>query len=116
MVFKNVDYYDIGEQFSDEEKIIRDSVRAFLETKVEPLIINAFDQEEPIDMKILAPEMGKLSMIGAFIPEEYGGPGASYVDFGLICQEMERIDSALRSFMAVQSIGISDVSHMAVWL
>jgi glutaryl-CoA dehydrogenase len=103
MVFKGVDYFNIDELLSDEEKIVRDSVRAFLETEVEPLVIDAFDKEEPIDMKKLAPKMGKLSIIGAFIPEEYGGPGASYIDFGIICHELERVDGALRSFMAVQS-------------
>ncbi len=103
MTFRGVDYYNIDKLLSDEEKMLRGSVREFLEAEAEPLVVDAFDKEEPINMKELASKMGKLGMIGAFIPEEYGGPGASYVDFGIICQELERVDSALRSYMAVQS-------------
>ena len=103
MAFKGVDYYNIDELLSGEEKILRDSVRRFLEKEVEPLVIDAFDKEEPIDMRELAPKMGRLGVIGPFIPTEYGGPGASYVDFGLICQEVERVDSSLRSYLAVES-------------
>ncbi len=103
MVFRGVDFYNIDELFSDEEKILRNSVRRFLEEEVEPHIVKAFDREEPINMRELAPKMGRLGLIGSFIPTECGGPGASYVDFGLICQEVERVDSSLRSYLAVES-------------
>ncbi len=103
MFFKGVDYYNVDDLLTDEEKILRDSVRKFLEEEVEPLVVKAFDKEEPIDMRELAPKLGRLGLIGSFIPPEYGGSGASYVDFGLICQEMERVDSSLRSYIAVES-------------
>ena len=103
MSFKGVDYYNIDELLSDEEKMLRSSLREFLEREAEPLVVSAFNTEEPINMRELAPKMGKLGMIGAFVPKEYGGPGASYVDFGLICQEVERVDSSLRSYIAVES-------------
>jgi len=103
MFFKGVDYYNVDDLLTDEEKILRDSVRKFLEEEVEPLVVKAFDKEEPIDMRELAPKLGRLGLIGSFIPSEYGGSGASYVDFGLICQEMERVDSSLRSYIAVES-------------
>lgn len=103
MAFKGVDYYGIEELLSDEEKMFRDAVRKFLESEVEPLVVDAFHKEEPLDMKELAPKMGEVGMIGAFIPQEYGGGGANYVQFGLLCQELERVDGALRSFCAVQS-------------
>ena len=102
MKFKGVDYYNIDELFSDEEKMTRNLVREFLEKEVEPLITEAFHQEKPLNMEDLAPKMGELGIIGACIPREYGGEGANYVTFGLICQEVERVDSALRSFIAVQ--------------
>ncbi len=54
MSFKGVDYYNIDELLSDEEKILRASVRRFLEKEVEPLVVDAFDKEEPIDMRELA--------------------------------------------------------------
>ena len=103
MKFKGVDYYNIDELLSEEEKMTRNLVREFLENEVEPLVADAFHQEKPLDMEELAPKMGELGMIGAFIPEEYGGAGTNYVSFGLMCQESERVDSAVRSFIGVQS-------------
>ena len=103
MKFQGVDFYNIDEMLSDEEKMTRNLVREFLEKEVAPLVTDAFHQEKPINMEKLAPRMGELGMIGAFIPEEYRGAGASYVTFGLMCQEAERVDSAVRGFMAVQS-------------
>ena len=103
MNFRGVDYYDIDELLSDEEKMARNTVRDFLEKEIEPLIATAFHQEEPLHMRELAPKMGELGIIGPFIPKEYGAAGVNYVTFGLICQELERVDSSLRSFAAVQS-------------
>ena len=102
MKFQGVDYYKIDDLLSEEEKMTRTLVREFLENEIEPLVPDAFHEEKPLDMKVLAPKMGALGMIGACLPEEYGGNGANYVTFGLICQEVERVDSALRSFIAVQ--------------
>lgn len=103
MSFQGVDYYDIDGLLSDDEKMTRNTVRRFLEKEIEPLIVDAFHREEPLNMRELAPRMGQLGLIGAFIPEEYGAPGANYVTFGLISQEVERVDSALRSYIAVES-------------
>jgi glutaryl-CoA dehydrogenase len=103
MSFQGVDYYDIDSLLSDEEKMTRSMVREFMAKEVEPLVADAFHREKPPDMRALAPKMGKLGMIGAFIPEEYGTAGVNYVTFGLICQEVERVDSAFRSFIAVES-------------
>ena len=103
MSFKAVDYYNIDELLTDEEKMLRQSVRKLLEDECESRIADAFDKEEPIDMRELAPKFGKLGLIGPFIPAEYGGAGSSYMDYGLICQEMERVDSALRSYLVVES-------------
>ena len=103
MSFQGVDYYDIDGLLSDAEKMTRNTVRRFLEKEIEPLIVDAFHREEPLNMRELAPRMGQLGLIGAFIPEEYGAPGANYVTFGLISQEVERVDSALRSYIAVES-------------
>jgi glutaryl-CoA dehydrogenase len=103
MSFKGVDYYNIDELLTDEEKMLRQSVRKLLEDECESRIADAFDKEEPINMRELAPKFGKLGLIGPFIPTEYGGAGSSYMDYGLICQEMERVDSALRSYLVVES-------------
>jgi glutaryl-CoA dehydrogenase len=103
MKFQGVDYYQIDELFSEDEKMARTMAREFLENEIEPLIVDAFHEEKPLDLEKIAPKMGQLGMIGAFVPEEYGCPGANYVTFGLICQEVERVDSALRTFIAVES-------------
>ena len=103
MAFKGIDYYNIDDLFSDEEKLVRNSVRQFLGNEVAPIVADAFDTEKMIDMSGLAPKLGRLGMIGCFIPKEYGGLGTNYTISGLICQELERVDSCLRSFAAVQS-------------
>jgi glutaryl-CoA dehydrogenase len=103
MKFKGVDYYDIDGLLTAEEKMTRQTVRDFMEAEVKPYVVEAFNDERPPDMKTLAPRMGELGIIGSFIPGEYGAAGTNYITFGLICQEVERVDSALRSFIAVSS-------------
>jgi len=103
MVSKGIDYYEIDSLLTDEEKMTRNMVREFLANEIKPLVINAFDREEPLNMREMAHRIGKLGLIGSFIPSEFGGAGVNYVTFGLICQELERIDSSLRSFIGVQS-------------
>ncbi len=103
MKFQGVDYFNLDDLLSENEKMTRNMVRDFLEKEVAPLVTAAFHRETPLDMRALAPRMGGLGMLGAFLPEEYGGAGASYVTFGLICQEAERVDSAVRGFIGVQS-------------
>lgn len=103
MKYSEVDYYMIDDLLENEEKMTRDLVRDCLEKEFRPLIKEAFHKEQPLDMHRMAPMMGELGIIGPFIPREYGAAGSGYVTFGLICQEVERVDSALRSFMAVES-------------
>ena len=103
MNFEGVDYYNVDELLSDEEKMTKDMVRDFLGKEIEPLVVDAFHREEPLNTRELAPKMGELGIIGPVIPREYGAAGANYVTFGLICQELERVDSSLRSFVGVQS-------------
>ncbi len=101
MGFKGVDYYNIDELLSDEEKMTRNAVREFLEKEIEPLVVSAFHKEEPLNMRELAPKLGEMGIIGSIFPKEYGGAGANYLTAGLISQELERVDSCLRSFVEV---------------
>lgn len=101
MSFKGVDYYGIEDLLSDEEKMTRNMVREFLEKEIEPLVVSAFHKEEPLNMRELAPKLGAMDIIGPIFPKEYGGVGANYVTAGLISQELERVDSALRSYVEV---------------
>ena len=103
MAFKWLDYYDLDELFSEEEKMTRNLVREFMENEIKPHIVDAFHEENPLNLKEIAPKMAGLGIIGAFIPREYGAAGTSYVTYGLICQEVGRVDSSLRSFISVES-------------
>ncbi|MGH8216456.1 MAG: acyl-CoA dehydrogenase family protein [Rhodanobacteraceae bacterium] len=96
-----LDLYDVRAELSDEERMVQDSVARFVDDKVLPIIGDCFDQARfPSE---LIPEVAGLGLLGATIPEEYGGAGMNAVGYGLICQELERGDSGLRSFASVQS-------------
>ncbi|MGB8717206.1 MAG: acyl-CoA dehydrogenase family protein, partial [Rhodanobacteraceae bacterium] len=86
---------------SEEECMVQDSVARFVDEKVLPIIGDCFDQARfPAE---LIPEIADLGLLGATVPVEYGGGGMNGVCYGLICQELERGDSGLRSFASVQS-------------
>jgi glutaryl-CoA dehydrogenase len=86
---------------SENERMLRDAARAFAEEKLKPRIIDAYDNEQ-FDSKIFK-EMGDMGLLGVTIPEEYGGLNSSYLSYGLIAKEIERIDSGYRSMLSVQS-------------
>ena len=88
-------------QLSDEEKMIQEAANAYAQDKLMPRILEAY-RTEKTDRAIFE-EMGVLGLIGATLPENYGGAGASYVSYGLIAREIERVDSGYRSMMSVQS-------------
>lgn len=95
------DPFFLDEQLTDDERMVRDTARAYAEDRLMPRVINAFSEEET-DPAIFR-EMGELGLLGPTVPEEYGGVGASYVAYGLVAREVERIDSGYRSMMSVQS-------------
>ncbi len=88
-------------QLSEEERMLRDAARAFAEDKLAPRVIEAYANETAAPE--LFREMGAAGILGITVGEEYGGIGASYVSYGLIAREIERIDSGYRSMMSVQS-------------
>ncbi|MDF2385926.1 acyl-CoA dehydrogenase [Nostoc ellipsosporum NOK] len=88
-------------QLEDEERMIRDTARDYAQARLAPRAIEAFDKETT-DPEIFR-EMGALGLLGPTVPEAYGGVGASYVAYGLIAREVERVDSGYRSMMSVQS-------------
>ena len=91
----------LEEQLTMEEKMVRDAAREYAQGQLAPRIVEAFRQEKT-DPSIFR-EMGALGLLGATIPEEYGGGGLNYVSYGLIAREVERVDSGYRSMMSVQS-------------
>ncbi len=99
--FKWEDPFLLDDQLSEDERMIRDAAQAFAADKLAPRIEAAYMNEET-DPAIFA-EMGASGLLGVTVPEEYGGAGASYVAYGLVAREVERIDSGFRSMMSVQS-------------
>ena len=95
------DPFLFDDQLSDEERMTRDAARAYAQEKLQPRVIEAF-REEKADPSIFA-EMGEMGLLGISIPEAYGGLGGSYVSYGLVAREIERVDSGYRSMMSVQS-------------
>ena len=88
-------------QLTSEEIMIRDAARAYAGERLAPRIVQAF-REELADPSVFR-EMGGIGLLGATIPETFGGAGLNYVSYGLIAREIERVDSGYRSMMSVQS-------------
>jgi glutaryl-CoA dehydrogenase len=99
--FNWADPFFLDAQLSEDERMIRDSAAAFADEKLAPRIKDAYMQES-VDASIFR-EMGAIGLLGVTIPEVYGGIGSSYVSYGLVAREIERIDSGYRSMMSVQS-------------
>jgi glutaryl-CoA dehydrogenase len=88
-------------QLSDDERAVRDAAQAYAQDRLSPRVLEQF-RHETVDANIFR-EMGELGLLGPTIPEAYGGAGLSYVGYGLIAREVERVDSGYRSMMSVQS-------------
>jgi glutaryl-CoA dehydrogenase len=95
------DPFDLSDQLTDEERLVRDTAHAYAQEKLLPRVTSAY-LDERFDREIMT-EMGELGLLGATIPHEYGGAGMGYVAYGLIAREVERVDSGYRSAMSVQS-------------
>ena len=99
--FKGVDYYNIDELLSDEQKMVRDAARQWVSKEVSPIIEDHC--QKSIFPKHLLKGLGDIGAFGPFIPQEYGGAGLDHISYGLIMQELERGDSGIRSTASVQS-------------
>ncbi|MEB3414476.1 acyl-CoA dehydrogenase [Alteriqipengyuania sp. WL0013] len=95
------DPFRLEDQLTEEERMIRDAAHGFAQGELQPRVIEAFANE--IDAPELFPLMGQAGMLGVTIPEDFGGSGASYVAYGLVAREIERVDSGYRSMASVQS-------------
>ena len=95
------DPFLLEDQLTEEERMIRDTARAYCHDKLMPRIIDA-NRNEIFHREIMN-EMGELGLLGSTIPEEFGGVGANYTSYGLVAREIERVDSGYRSAMSVQS-------------
>jgi glutaryl-CoA dehydrogenase len=90
----------LDQQLTHEERMVRETARAYCQDKLAPRVLEMFRHEKG-DPSIFR-EMGELDLLGVVIPEEYGGAGLNYVSYGLVAREVERVDSGYRSMMSVQ--------------
>ena len=95
------DPFRLDDQLGDEERMIRDTARDYAQDKLQPRVLAAY-RDETVEPDLFA-EMGALGLLGVTLPEDYGCAGASYVSYGLVAREVERVDSGYRSMMSVQS-------------
>lgn len=101
MALHPYDLFDVRSLLSEEERAVQDTVARFTDERVRPIIGEAFDQGRfPAE---LVPEIAAMGLLGSSLPETYGCAGLNAVSYGLICQELERGDSGIRSFVSVQS-------------
>src|SRR5574342_191364 len=98
--FQGVDFYGVDGLLSEEERAVRDTVRAWVDDNLRPVIAEHYVAGR--FPKQLVPQMAELGLFGANLPEEYGCAGLNNVAYGLIMQELERGDSGVRSFASVQ--------------
>jgi len=99
--YKALDFLNVDELYTDEERMIRDAARAFAQDKLMPRVKSAF-REERFDREIMN-EMGEMGFLGVMTSTEFGGSGLGYVAYGLVAREVERVDSGYRSAMSVQN-------------
>ena len=99
--FDPTDPFRLDDQLTEDERMIRETAHAFAQSELQPRVIDAYREETSAPE--LFPLMGKAGLLGATIPEEFGGAGAGYVAYGLIAREIERVDSGYRSMASVQS-------------
>ena len=95
------DPFNLSAQLTDDERQVQEAARAYCQDRLLPRVTDAF-LSETTDVAIFR-EMGELGLVGATIPEQYGGAGLNYVCYGLVAREVERVDSGYRSMMSVQS-------------
>ena len=95
------DPFRLDDQLTEDERMIREAAHGFAQDTLQPRVTDAYRDE--IDAPELFPLFGQAGLLGATVPEEYGGAGASYVSYGLIAREIERVDSGYRSMASVQS-------------
>lgn len=99
-LYQHPDYYLLDELLTDEHKLIRDSVRAYVKKEISP-IIEDHAQNATFPNQIIK-GLGDLGCFGPFVPQKYGGAGLDYISYGIMMQELERCDSGVRSTASVQ--------------
>src|SRR4249920_2155721 len=92
----------LEQQLTHDERMVRDTARAYCQDRLAPRVLEAFRGERD-DAAAIYRELGALDMLAITLPEAYGGAGLGYVSYGLVAREVERVDSGYRSIMSVQA-------------
>ena len=101
----------LDQQLTDDERMVRETARAYCQEKLAPRVLDAF-RSERADAAAIYRELGELDMLAITTPQEHGGAGLGYVSYGLVAREVERVDSGYRSMMSVQgSLVITPISE-----
>ena len=111
-LYQHPDYYLLDEFFTDEQKLIRDSVRSFVKKEISP-IIEDYAQRAAFPDQIIK-GLGEQGCFGPFVPQEYGGAGLDYTTYGIMMQELERGDSGVRSTASVWKETVARPSRRSV--
>ena len=98
--YQHPDYYQIDDLLTEEHQLIRQSVRDWVNQEIIPVIDDYAQKHQPLNVM---EQLGEIGALGPYIPEKYGGAGLDQISYGLIMQELERGDSAIRSAASVQS-------------
>ncbi|MEX0635207.1 MAG: acyl-CoA dehydrogenase family protein, partial [Ferruginibacter sp.] len=98
--FQSPDYFNVDDLLTDEQKLIRETVRSYVKKEISP-IIEDYAQRGTFPKQIVK-QLGELGCFGPTVPEQYGGGGLDYISYGLMMQELERGDSGVRSTASVQ--------------
>src|SRR5437764_8017857 len=101
-LFQSPDYFGVDELLTDEQKLVRETVRAYVKKEISP-IIEDYAQRAEFPVQIVK-QLGNLGCFGPTIPQQYGGGGLDYTSYGLMMQELERCDSCVRSTSSVQGL------------
>ena len=98
--YQHPDYYQIDDLLTEEHQLIRQSVRDWVNQEIIPVIDDYAQKHQPLNVM---EQLGEIGALGPYIPEKYGGAGLDQISYGIIMQELERGDSAIRSAASVQS-------------
>ena len=107
--FKSPDYFDVDKLFTEEQILIRESVRDWVRENVSPIIEDA--ALEGVFPKHLVKSLGEIGGFGGFLPLKYGGSEIDFTSYGLMMQELERGDSSIRVLSAVQSLVMHTINR-----
>ena len=112
-LFQSPDYFRVDELFTEEQLLIRETIRAYVKKEISP-IIEEYAQKAEFPQQIVR-QLGELGCFGPTIPEKYGGGGLDHISYGLMMQELERADSGVRSSNSFKTSSVVAMFFVVTW-